>query len=135
MLPDRIKKNAKDYRALLVGAKIKYLNNEEMLESLDAGIAVLDHLADDLFIDLPCRLGETVYKICPKCNDKHDGSCENCAWRDCPKPCDVKPQADRENMIVPQTFTLSCIKLWKDLWGSVIFKDPQEAAKVLAQIK
>lgn len=29
---------------------------------------------------LPCKVGDTVYRICPKCNDKHDGSCQNCAW-------------------------------------------------------
>ena len=31
----------------------------------------------------PTWIGETVYKICPKCNDKHDGSCKNCAWEGC----------------------------------------------------
>lgn len=30
---------------------------------------------------LPCQVGDTVYRICPKCNDKHNGNCENCAWR------------------------------------------------------
>lgn len=30
---------------------------------------------------LSCKVGDTVYRICPKCNDKHNGSCENCAWR------------------------------------------------------
>ena len=31
----------------------------------------------------PCWIGDVVYKICPKCNDKHDGSCRNCAWESC----------------------------------------------------
>ena len=26
------------------------------------------------------HIGECVYKICPKCNERHDGSCANCAW-------------------------------------------------------
>lgn len=25
-------------------------------------------------------IGQTVYRICPKCNDKHNGNCINCAW-------------------------------------------------------
>ena len=33
--------------------------------------------------DLPCKVGDTVYKICPKCNELHNGSCEHCAWHGC----------------------------------------------------
>lgn len=29
---------------------------------------------------LPCVVGDTVYRICPKCNESHNGSCKNCAW-------------------------------------------------------
>lgn len=29
---------------------------------------------------LPCPLDSAVYRICPKCNDLHDGSCKHCAW-------------------------------------------------------
>lgn len=31
-------------------------------------------------LKLPCAVGDTVYRICPKCNDAHNGSCKNCAW-------------------------------------------------------
>lgn len=31
-------------------------------------------------LKLPCVVGDTVYRICPKCNDAHNGSCKNCAW-------------------------------------------------------
>lgn len=31
-------------------------------------------------LKLPCAVGDTVYRICPKCNDGHNGSCKNCAW-------------------------------------------------------
>lgn len=31
-------------------------------------------------LKLPCAMGDTVYRICPKCNDSHNGSCKNCAW-------------------------------------------------------
>ena len=30
---------------------------------------------------LPCKIGDTVYRICPKCNDNHNGNCEGCFWR------------------------------------------------------
>ncbi len=36
-----------------------------------------------LLLKLPCRVGDIVYRICPKCNDRHDGSCKNCAWCGC----------------------------------------------------
>lgn len=31
-------------------------------------------------LKLPCAVGDTVYRICPKSNSSHDGSCRNCAW-------------------------------------------------------
>jgi len=30
-----------------------------------------------------CLIGDIVYKICPKCNDQHNGTCKNCAWSGC----------------------------------------------------
>lgn len=30
-----------------------------------------------------CLIGDIVYKICPRCNDRHNGTCENCAWSGC----------------------------------------------------
>lgn len=30
-----------------------------------------------------------IFKICPKCNDNHNGSCEHCAWRATASVCDV----------------------------------------------
>ena len=34
-------------------------------------------------IKVNCLIGDTVYKICPKCNDRHNGTCKNCAWGGC----------------------------------------------------
>ena len=31
-------------------------------------------------MNFPVWLDATVWKICPKCNDQHEGSCEHCAW-------------------------------------------------------
>lgn len=30
-----------------------------------------------------------IYKICPKCNPRHNGTCLNCAWRGTMNTCDV----------------------------------------------
>ena len=40
-------------------------------------------------ITLNCCIGDIVYKICPKCNDDHDGTCKHCAWEGCALPCSV----------------------------------------------
>lgn len=37
--------------------------------------------AEGRLIVLPCKVGDKVYRICPKCNNSHDGSCDNCAWQ------------------------------------------------------
>ena len=38
-------------------------------------------------------IGDEVYKICPKCNDNHNGTCEHCAWRGCIwSYCDIEPR-------------------------------------------
>ncbi len=36
--------------------------------------------ADGRLVRLPAPIGSTVYRICPKCNSRHDGSCKSCAW-------------------------------------------------------
>jgi hypothetical protein len=53
----------KDYRALLVGAKIKFMGNTEMAEALNAGIALLDAKAEGRLVVLPCKVGDTVYAL------------------------------------------------------------------------
>lgn len=34
-------------------------------------------------------LGSTLYKICPKCNENHNGDCNHCAWQGTMRVCDV----------------------------------------------
>lgn len=43
--------------------------------------------ADGQKLQVNCLIGDTVYKICPKCNPDHNGTCKNCAWQDCCLPC------------------------------------------------
>lgn len=42
-------------------------------------------------MNFPVWLDDPVWKICPKCNDRHDGSCEHCAWGPSLMPygCDI----------------------------------------------
>jgi hypothetical protein len=53
----------KDYRALLVGAKMRYRDNYEMTEALDAAITLFDAKADGRLVELPCAVGDTVYIV------------------------------------------------------------------------
>lgn len=40
-----------------------------------------------LYQEIQKYIGQKVYRICPKCNDRHNGNCEHCAWRMCSRPC------------------------------------------------
>lgn len=43
-------------------------------------------------IKINCLIGDTVFKMCPKCNEEHNGTCEHCAWRACIwQYCDIDP--------------------------------------------
>ena len=46
----------------------------------------MEHLLT-LYNEIQKYIGQTVYRICPKCNEDHNGDCKNCAWRFCQKPC------------------------------------------------
>ena len=85
-----------------------------------------------IVVDLPCKIGDTVYKICPKCNDLHNGSCEHCAWRGCcVTGCDVgvRVYADgshnnKELQIVPykanENNFITILKLWNIMYFKTI---------------
>jgi hypothetical protein len=53
----------KDYRALLVGAKIRYRDNSEMTEALNTAITLFDAKAEGRLIVLPCKVGQMVWVI------------------------------------------------------------------------
>jgi hypothetical protein len=53
----------KDYRALLVGAKMRYRDNSEMTEALDTAITLFDAKAEGRLVVLPCKVGDVVWKI------------------------------------------------------------------------
>lgn len=63
------------------------MSDEPFRTFLSESLRKLAHYEDmeeqGRLIELPCAVGDTVYRICPKCNDRHDGSCKNCAWASC----------------------------------------------------
>ena len=94
-------------------------------------------------VELPCKVGDTVYKICPKCNDKHNGSCENCAWRGCISycGCDVfglwsDGQYPPERCtIVPYTMNWRFIPVVLKHIGTKVFPTREEAEKRLEELQ
>ena len=47
--------------------------DEQKLSAIDLFVQMY---ADGIRINEPA----VIYRICPKCNERHDGSCKNCAW-------------------------------------------------------
>lgn len=65
---------------LIKEAQERYIYAEEQAQ----------YLMENGVIVPPCKVGDTVYKICPKCNEHHNGNCKNCAWRGCiGSGCDI----------------------------------------------
>lgn len=98
-------------------------------------------------IKFPVWVGDTVYKICPKCNDKHNGSCKNCAWSDAIQSygCDIGPEMypdgsglDKTMQIVKKEVTEQNLFTICELFGIQYFesiKDAKEAMNEFARIR
>ncbi len=90
---------------------------------------------------LPCRVGETVYRICPKCNDKHNGSCSGCAWENSATAhgCQVYGNVGTKTLmgcqIVPYKVSWEYLpSLMEDL-GKTVFLTRKEAEQKLEEIQ
>lgn len=93
-------------------------------------------------LKLPCAVGDIVYRICPKCNDDHNGSCKNCAWAGCASNCgcttyglwtDGQYQADKCT-IVPYKVSWNYIpELIKEI-GNRVFLIREEAEAKLKEL-
>ena len=96
-----------------------------------------DHLLKNNVNILPCKVGETVYKICPKCNPNHNGSCKHCAWCGCfMNGCDigVKVYSDGshsnyELQIVPYKVKENSFITIIKYWNIMFFSNAEEAEK------
>lgn len=100
---------------------------------------IMNAEAEGRLVVLPCKVGDTVYRICPKCNDKHDGSCENCAWRSCMTNCgcttyglwgDGQFPPDKCT-IVPYRVFWNYIPNMIEKFGKTVFLTSEEAEEVL----
>lgn len=56
------------------------LEPEQVQDMMTDWVVWKEAEAGGRLIVLPCKVGDTVYRICPKCNDDHKGSCDRCAW-------------------------------------------------------
>ena len=94
-----------------------------------------DNLLANGVIVPPCKVGQTVYKICPKCNKDHNGTCERCAWRGCHMTgCDVGVRVWRggshgeyDLQIVPRKVTENSIITIFEWWNIMYFATEEEA--------
>lgn len=116
--------------------------------SLNSGIiceklgAYEDLEEQGLLVKLPCQIGETVYRICPKCNDKHNQSCENCAWRFslAHNGCNVYglwsdgQYAATECHVVPYKVSWNYIPNLLEHLGKTVFLTKEEAEKELKRL-
>lgn len=60
---------------------IPYVTVKDEQDALQKLADYEDAEEQGLLVHLPCKVGDTVYRICPKCNKNHDGSCAKCAWQ------------------------------------------------------
>lgn len=92
-----------------------------------------------LLVILPCKVGDTVYRICPKCNDNHEASCDGCAWENTEgvKGCNVfglwgdGQFPANKCTIVPWIATYHRMPTVIDKLGSRIFLSREEAEAAL----
>ena len=94
-------------------------------------------------VELPCAVGDTVYRICPKCNGKHDSSCVGCAWEFSAshRGCDVYglwkdgqyPPA--ECTIVPHKVDWNYIPNLLEHIGKTVFLTHEAACEKLEEMK
>lgn len=95
-----------------------------------------------LLVKLPCNVGDIIYRICPKCNDKHNCSCENCAWRGSLSNhgCDVYglwrdgqfPAS--ECHVVPYKVSWNYIPNLLEHFGKTVFLTKEEAEKEMKRL-
>lgn len=95
-----------------------------------------------LLLRLPVKVGEPVYRICPKCNDKHNESCENCAWRGSLSDCGCTTYglwsdgqfSPDECTVVPYKVTWNYIPNLLKHFGKTVFLTKADAEEALRKM-
>lgn len=109
------------------------MENRRLYETKVTDIA--DYLLANGVNILPCKIGDTVYKICPKCNEWHNASCEHCAWRGCHMTgCDIGVRVysggsynELPLQIVPRYVSKGSFVTVCELWNTMYFATEEEA--------
>lgn len=92
-------------------------------------------------IELPVKIGSKVYKICPKCNDNHNGNCKNCAWGGCfSGNCDIGvgvwsdgSYTEKPLQIVEKKITDNNISNVYDWWNIMFFDNEIKAKQAMEE--
>ena len=99
--------------------------------------------SEEVLVQLQCAIGDTVYRICPKCSDTHNGSCSGCAWLSAVgnRGCDIyglwkDGQYPPEKChIVPYKVAWNYIPNLMEHIGKTVFLTEKEAEDALAKAK
>ncbi len=127
----------KKYPPLTNGAIIKTICGEPLDDVAD----LIEAKREGRVIVPPCKVGQMVYKICPKCNDRHNGSCKNCAWSGClgfgcdvgVRVCSDGSHNEHDLQIVPRKVTKYNILTIFELWNIQYFATEEEAATAMVE--
>ena len=92
-------------------------------------------------LELPVLIGSKIYKICPKCNNNHKGTCKHCAWSGCfPHGCDVGVRIWWEGsfeehplQIVEKLFTQNNFWTVLNYWNLMYFGSKEEAEAAMKE--
>ncbi len=94
------------------------------------------------------KIKDTVFKICPKCNPSHQGTCKNCAWGSAlfSGACDVGnriypdgsgEERGRKNtlQVVEVIVRNNTIADIYDMWNTMYFPTAEEAQAAITEFK
>lgn len=110
-------------------------NNITVLGPMKMSAKSLDNV-----VTVPCKIGDKIYKICPKCNPDHCGSCQNCAWQGQFGPCDVGVHiysdgsyTKHDLQIIEKTVNCGNITTVYDNWNVMFFEEYDDALQALLE--
>ena len=92
--------------------------------------------------NLNCLIGDTVYKMCPKCNPDHNGTCQNCAWGGCYGPCNIDPYVYNDGSFNEKKKQVVALKVYErtfihinEWWNIGYFGTREECEKAIEEFE
>lgn len=94
-----------------------------------------------MIIETEFDIGQKVFKICPKCNDNHNGNCMHCAWRGCfSNGCDIGVKiypdgsyCEHELQIIEYTVSERTFFNVKKYWKTMFYPTLEDAQSGLKE--